>query len=34
LVFGTLFGTSIQIILGSDRDSAFESLNLAENLLN
>jgi AcrR family transcriptional regulator len=34
LVFGALFGTSIQIILGSDRDSAFESLNLAENLLN
>jgi Transcriptional regulator len=34
LVFGALFGTSIQIILGSDQDSAFESLNLAENLLN
>jgi len=34
LVFGALFGTSIQVILGSDRDSAFESLNLAENLLN
>jgi AcrR family transcriptional regulator len=33
LAFGTLFGTSIQIILGSDQDSAFESLNLAENLL-
>jgi AcrR family transcriptional regulator len=34
LVFGALFGTSIQIILGSDQDSAFESLSLAENLLN
>jgi len=34
LIFGALFGTSIQIILGSDRDSAFESLNLAESLLN
>lgn len=34
LIFGALFGTSIQIILGSDQDSAFESLNLAENLLN
>lgn len=33
LMFGALFGTSIQIILGSDQDSAFESLNLAENLL-
>jgi hypothetical protein len=33
-VFGALFGTSIQIILGSDKDSAFESFNLAENLLN
>jgi AcrR family transcriptional regulator len=33
LAFGALFGTSIQIILGSDRDSAFESLNLVENLL-
>lgn len=34
LIFGALFGTSIQIILGSDQDSAFESLNLAESLLN
>jgi len=34
LIFGALFGTSIQIILGSDQDSAFESLHLAENLLN
>jgi AcrR family transcriptional regulator len=34
LIFGALFGTSIQIILGSDRDSAFESLDLAESLLN
>ncbi len=34
LIFGALFGTSIQIILGSDRDGAFESLNLAESLLN
>jgi AcrR family transcriptional regulator len=34
LVFGALFGTSIQIILGSERDSAFKSLTLAENLLN
>ncbi|NPV89661.1 MAG: TetR/AcrR family transcriptional regulator [Firmicutes bacterium] len=34
LVLGALLGTSIQIILGSDRDSAFESLNLAESLLN
>jgi AcrR family transcriptional regulator len=33
LIFGALFGTSIQIILGSERDSAFESLNLAECLL-
>jgi len=34
LVFGALFGTSIQIILCSEKDSAFESFNLAENLLN
>jgi AcrR family transcriptional regulator len=34
LIFGALFGTSIQIILGSDRNSAFESLDLAESLLN
>ncbi|MFZ3133003.1 MAG: TetR/AcrR family transcriptional regulator [Desulfosporosinus sp.] len=34
LILGTLLGASIQIILGSDRDSAFESLNLAESLLN
>lgn len=33
LVFGALFGTSIQIILGSDSDGAFGSLNLVENLL-
>jgi len=33
LVFGALYGTTVQIILGSDRDGAFESLNLAENLL-
>jgi hypothetical protein len=32
--FGALFGTSIQIILGTDNDSALESMNLAENLLN
>jgi AcrR family transcriptional regulator len=34
LILGALLGTSIQIILGSDRDSAFDSLNLAESLLN
>lgn len=34
LIFGALFGTSIQIILGSDQDSAFDTLHLAENLLN
>jgi len=34
LILGALLGTSIQIILGSDRDNAFESLNLAESLLN
>ena len=34
LVFGALFGTSIQILLGSEQDGALESLNLAENLLN
>lgn len=34
LIFGALFGTSIQIILGPDRDSAFESLDLAESLSN
>lgn len=34
LVFGALFGTSIQIILGSDQDFTPDSLNLAENLLN
>lgn len=33
LILGALFGTSVQIILGSDRDIAFESLDLAENLL-
>jgi len=34
LILGALFGTSIQIILGTDKESAFESLNLAESLLN
>lgn len=34
LLFGALFGTSVQSMLGSDRDSAFESLNLAESLIN
>lgn len=34
LILGTLYGTSIQIMLGSDKDSAFESLNLAESLFN
>jgi AcrR family transcriptional regulator len=34
LAFGALFGTTIQIILGSDQDSAFESLILAEDILN
>ncbi|MFA5383237.1 MAG: TetR/AcrR family transcriptional regulator [Eubacteriales bacterium] len=35
LILGALLGTSIQIILGSDQeDSAFDSLNLAESLLN
>jgi len=34
LILGALLGTSIQIILGSDQGSAFESLNLAESLLN
>ena len=34
LVFGALYGTTVQIILRPDRDSAFESLNLAEDLLN
>ncbi|ADY56048.1 transcriptional regulator, TetR family [Syntrophobotulus glycolicus DSM 8271] len=33
LILGALLGTSIQIILGSGRDSSFESLNLAESLL-
>lgn len=33
LIFGTLYGTTVQIILGHDRDGAFESLSLAENLL-
>lgn len=33
LILGALLGTSIQIILDSERDSAFESLNLAESLL-
>ena len=32
LVLGALLGTSIQILLGSQRDDAFESLNLAESL--
>lgn len=34
LVFGTLFGTSIQIMLGISKDSVFDSLNLAESLRN
>jgi len=34
LILGALYGTSIQIMLGSDKDDAFKSLNLAENLLN
>lgn len=33
LILGALYGASIQIILGSGTDSAFESLNLAESLL-
>lgn len=33
LILGALYGASIQIILGSDKDRAFESLNLAESLL-
>jgi len=32
LILGALYGISIQIMLGSDKDSAFESLNLAEHL--
>ena len=34
LILGALFGTSIQIILGSSRDDSPESLYLAESLLN
>ncbi|MEW5920217.1 MAG: TetR/AcrR family transcriptional regulator [Bacillota bacterium] len=34
LILGALYGTSIQIMLGSDQDSVFESLNLAESILN
>lgn len=34
LVFGTLFGTSVRILLGPGSDGDFESLNLAENILN
>jgi AcrR family transcriptional regulator len=34
LILGALLGTSIQIILGSDRDGSIESLYLAESLLN
>jgi AcrR family transcriptional regulator len=34
LILGALFGTSMQIILDSDKESAFESLNLAESLIN
>lgn len=34
LILGALFGTSIQIILSSDKENVFESLNLAESILN
>lgn len=34
LILGALYGTSIQIMLGSDKESAYESLNLAESLFN
>jgi len=34
LILGALFGTSIQIMLSSDKESIFESLDLAECLLN
>lgn len=34
LILGALHGTSIQIFLGYDRDDSFESLFLAESLLN
>ncbi|MBA1334248.1 MAG: Transcriptional regulator, AcrR family [Firmicutes bacterium] len=34
LILGALYGVSIQIMLGSDKESTFESLNLAESLLN
>lgn len=33
LILGALFGTSIQIMLSSDKESIFESLNLAESIL-
>ena len=33
LILGALYGTSIQILLGYDRDDSLESLLLAENLL-
>lgn len=33
LILGAVFGTSIQIVLTSDKDSAFESLALAKKLL-
>lgn len=33
LAFGTLLGSSIQIVLDTDRDGAFEPLNMAEQLL-
>ena len=34
LVLGALYGTSIQIMLDSDEDKAFDSLNLVEMILN
>ncbi|HBM79997.1 MAG TPA: TetR/AcrR family transcriptional regulator [Clostridiaceae bacterium] len=34
LVFGALYGTTVQIILGPDKEGAFDSLKLAEDLLN
>ena len=33
-ILGALYGTSIQILLGTDRDSAIDSLNMAESILN
>ena len=34
LVLGALYGTSIQIMLDSDEDKAFDSLNLVGMILN